>query len=168
MRNLERFPTKTPNSLNSWCKVRNPVRVCLNCLVLKLGGYLPSFRLKNILYRTIGIKIGRDVSIGLEAMFGIFFPELIEVGDGTLIGYRALILEHEFLQKEWRRGPVKIGKNVAIGAYAIVLPGVTIGDGATIGAGSVVTKDVPAGKFVAGSPAKIVRKKAPRILRRQI
>lgn len=158
MRKLEIFKTETPNSLHHWCRVRNPLRIILNYLVLKIGGYLPSFTLKNWLYRRIGIKIGKGVSIGLEAMFGIFFPELFEVGDGTLIGYRALILEHEFLQKEWRKGKVKIGKDVVIGAYAIVLPGVTIGDGATIAAGAVVTKDVPAGAFVTGVPAKVARR----------
>ena len=47
-----------------------------------------------------------------------------------------------------------IGRNVWIGAGAILLPGVTVGDDALIGAGSVVTRDVPAGATVVGSPAR--------------
>ena len=53
--------------------------------------------------------------------------------------------------------PVRIGKNVWIGAGAIVLPGVTIGDHSVIGAGSVVTKDIPAGVIAAGSPCRVIR-----------
>lgn len=53
--------------------------------------------------------------------------------------------------------PVAIGADVWIGGHAIVLPGVTVGDGAVIGAGSVVTRDVAPGETVAGNPAKSLR-----------
>lgn len=52
---------------------------------------------------------------------------------------------------------VKIGSDVWIGAGAIILPAVTVGDGAIIGAGAVITRDVPPYAVVAGVPAKIVR-----------
>lgn len=53
--------------------------------------------------------------------------------------------------------PVKIGKNVWVGAHATILPGVTVGDNAVIAAGAVVTKDVPAFAVVGGVPAKIIK-----------
>ena len=53
--------------------------------------------------------------------------------------------------------PIIVGDNVWIGTRAIILPGVTIGDGAVIGAGAVVTKDVPARSVAAGNPARILR-----------
>jgi acetyltransferase-like isoleucine patch superfamily enzyme len=53
--------------------------------------------------------------------------------------------------------PVIIGDNVWIGAHCLVLPGVTIGDGAVIGAGSIVTRSVPAGAVAYGSPARVAR-----------
>ena len=53
--------------------------------------------------------------------------------------------------------PVRIGNNVWIGAGAVVLPGVTIGDDSVIGAGSIVTKDIPAGVVAVGNPCRVLR-----------
>ena len=53
--------------------------------------------------------------------------------------------------------PVRIGRNVWIGAGAIVLPGVTIGDNAVVGAGSVVTKDIPPNVVAVGNPCRVLR-----------
>ncbi len=53
--------------------------------------------------------------------------------------------------------PVKIGNGVWIGAGAVILPGVTIGDHAVIGAGSVVTKDIPANVVAVGNPCRVMR-----------
>lgn len=58
-----------------------------------------------------------------------------------------------------RKGGVTIGNNVWIGLHALILPGVTIGDGAVVGAGSVVTKSVEPFTIVAGNPAKVIRKR---------
>ncbi|MEE9564563.1 MAG: acyltransferase [Candidatus Hydrothermarchaeaceae archaeon] len=100
------------------------------------------------------MKVGKDVSVGLMAMFDIFFPELIEIGENSVIGYNATILAHEYLVEEWRSGKVKIGKNVMIGANSTVLAGVEIGDGAVVSAASLVNRDVASGAFVGGVPAR--------------
>ena len=52
---------------------------------------------------------------------------------------------------------VRIGSNVWIGAGAVILPGICIGDNSVIGAGSIVTKDVPANVVAAGNPCKVLR-----------
>ena len=87
-------------------------------------------------------------------MFDIFFPELIEIGDNTIIGYNSTILAHEYMVKEWGKGKVKIGRDVTIGANVTVLPGIIIGDGATVSACSLVNKDIPDNSFVGGVPVK--------------
>ena len=53
--------------------------------------------------------------------------------------------------------PVLIGNNVWVGCRAIILKGVTIGEGAVVAAGAVVTKDVPPFTLVAGNPARVIR-----------
>lgn len=50
-----------------------------------------------------------------------------------------------------------IGRNCWIGAGAIILPGVTIGDNTVVGAGSVVTKDLPSGVVAVGNPCRVLR-----------
>lgn len=92
--------------------------------------------------------------------------ESVIIGDNCLIGANAFIADTDFhpvhaAGRSWRRdgvgtAPVAIGKNVFLGANALVLKGVTIGDNAVVGAGSVVTADVPANTVVAGSPARVV------------
>lgn len=53
--------------------------------------------------------------------------------------------------------PVHIGRNCWIGAGAVIMPGVTIGDDTVIGAGSVVTKDIPSGVVAVGNPCRVMR-----------
>jgi acetyltransferase-like isoleucine patch superfamily enzyme len=137
-----------------WSKIRNPLRVALNYVVIRISGFLPSLKIKNALYRSIGIKVGKNVSIGLDVTFDIFFPELIEIGHNSVIGYRSTLLCHEFLVSKWKKGPVKIGNNVLIGANTTVLAGVVIGSGATVSACSLVNGDIPGGALVGGVPAR--------------
>ena len=51
------------------------------------------------------MKVGERVSAGLGATIDIFFPQLISIGDDSIIGYNTVILGHEFLVKELRTGP---------------------------------------------------------------
>ncbi|MEI6157620.1 MAG: acyltransferase [Atribacterota bacterium] len=145
------------NSLYYWWKVKNPLLIILNFLVIFIFRYSPSLRLKNLLYRAIGAKIGKGASLALSVVIDVFFPELIEIGENTILGYNTTILTHEFLIKEFRTGKVKIGKNVLVGAYSLVLAGVEIGDNTTVAAYSLVNKDLPPNAFAAGVPARVIR-----------
>ncbi|MFX4262576.1 acyltransferase [Pelotomaculum propionicicum] len=160
MRRIKKFLSPGPkNSMRYSFKIVSLPRVAFNFLVITLCRYLPFFGMKNFLCRSfLGMKVGRDVSIGLMAMFDIFFPHLISIGDNSIIGYNATVLTHEFRVDEYCKGPVEIGANVLIGSNVTILPGVRIGDGSVVGAGSLVNRDIPPHALAAGVPARIIEK----------
>jgi maltose O-acetyltransferase len=154
---LDRFPTPgARNSLWSWPDAKSPLAVVRNYVAIVLARICPSLRLKNWLLRRIGVTVGEGVSWGLESTPDVFWPERIRVDDDAIIGYDATLLCHEFLHEEYRLGDVVVEEQAMIGAGAVVLPGVTVGEGARVAANSLVAEDVPPGATVAGVPAEVV------------
>lgn len=158
MRRVERFPVSEANSMAYWPRITPLWRVIWNFTLIELSRFIPFLRFKNFLLRLAGVKVAPSASVGLMAMFDILRPDLISIGENTIIGYNATILTHEFLPREYRLGPVEIGSWVLVGANATILPGIKIGDGAVVAAGAVVTRDVPSGALVAGVPARVVKR----------
>lgn len=88
----------------------------------------------------------------------------IYVGDNTMFGPNVTVATagHPIIPDLREQGyqynmPVHIGKNCWIGAGAIILPGITIGDHVVVGAGSIVTKDLPSNVVAVGNPCRILR-----------
>lgn len=88
----------------------------------------------------------------------------IYVGDFTMFGPNVIIATagHPILpelreQVYQYTMPVRIGRNCWIGAGAIIVPGITIGDNVVVGAGSVVTKDLPSNVIAVGNPCRVLR-----------
>lgn len=146
--------TSAHNSLVYWYKTVSAWKAVRNGFIIMVARHVPSLALKRWLYRSMGMKVGEHVSFAWHVTPDLFFPELICVGNNTIIGYNTTILAHEYLLHEWRTGPVQIGADVTIGANCTILPGVVIGDGATISAMSLVNKDVPPGTTVGGIPIR--------------
>jgi len=85
----------------------------------------------------------------------------IQIGQDVAIAYHVTISDtdrHELSGQSDNPAPIIIGNHVWVGARAIILKGVSIGDGAVVAAGAVVTRDVPPKTLVAGVPAKIIRR----------
>lgn len=143
--------------------------------VLELVGWIPSHTIRNTLFRLSGVKIGKGSTIHVGCRF--YQPNNISIGEDTSVGDRSLLdgraklsigshtsiasqvmifnSQHD-INDEWFSpvdGPVHIGNYVFVGPRAIILPGVTIGEGSVVAAGAVVTKDVPEGVIVGGVPA---------------
>jgi acetyltransferase-like isoleucine patch superfamily enzyme len=114
---------------------------------------------------SIGAEILLADGVGLSSTL-ICAATRVEIGEGTMIGGGAMILDTDFHHRNtdgtWGTDPVRvskpihIGKRCFIGARATILKGVTIGDGAVVGAGAVVTRDIPASTVVAGNPARTI------------
>ncbi|NKI23628.1 DapH/DapD/GlmU-related protein [Paenibacillus dendritiformis] len=162
VRDLERHPVEGPNSLWQIYRSVSPWKGVWNFIWVQFARYCPSVRLKRWVYvHLLKMKVGRHTAFGLMAMVDVFFPEYIEVGENTIIGYNTTLLAHEYLTKEYRLGKVCIGSHVMIGANSTILAGVTIGDHAVIAAGTVVHKDVLPGQMVAGNPMRVIREADP-------
>jgi maltose O-acetyltransferase len=122
----------------------------------KLRGYSN----REVLLRR-GLKLGSNVFLGEGVHLDPSHCWLISIGDETRIAKDASIYVHDASTRVHigytRLNPVVIGARVFIGARAVILPGVTVGDEAIIGAGSVVCSDVPARMVVAGNPARAIK-----------
>ncbi|PSO58310.1 MAG: acetyltransferase [Cyanobacteria bacterium QH_9_48_43] len=109
------------------------------------------------------INIQPRVNVGANCQ--VYSKCLVEIGEGTMIAayncvlsggrydYKSEVALAE--QSSYAKGPTIIGKNCWLGAKAVVLDGVSIGDSAVVGAGAVVTKDLPACVVAIGVPATI-------------
>ncbi|MCE7530637.1 DapH/DapD/GlmU-related protein [Polynucleobacter sp. IMCC 29146] len=156
----------------------------LNTLYLAIDLFPPPFR--GVLFHLILKKLGKGCLIDYKTYFR--FPELISIGNFVAVnrgcqfyashlegGGKINIGDHvvfspnvkiytagqfyDSLKLKNRVGSIVINKYAWLGAGAIVLPGVSIGEGAVIGAGSVVTKDIPPYVVAVGNPARIIKKR---------
>jgi len=116
-----------------------------------------------------GAKIGRRVKVSSHT----FICEGVTIEDDVFIGHGVVFINDKYprastaagrpqAEADWVCVPTLVKRGASIGSNATILCGVTIGEEAIVGAGSVVTHDVPAGSIVAGNPARVLRRAAPR------
>ena len=124
------------------------------------------------LYRQMGVNIGEDCVVEMYCYLDDQFPELIFFEDHSGPSRHVIIMCHDdvvaktdhsssaesgFDQRHGYVAPVRLKRYSGIGTASILLPGVTVHEGAAIGAGAVVTKDVPPFSVVAGVPATFIK-----------
>lgn len=120
------------------------------------------------LLRKLGAKVGNGCFIGEYVRVDLNHADLITIEDGVHIAADVRLLCHKkdlsnyligdiYGQQPYKYGAIHLSKNCAIGTGTLIMPGITIGEGAVIGAGSLVTKDIPAWTIATGRPAKVVK-----------
>ena len=133
--------------------------------------YLEPFaprKLRPILIRKMGCHVGKNTFFGDYVRMDTSYANMIYIGDYTHITSGCRLLCHQrdltgycvgdnAADLGYKTGEIHIGKGVMVGMETIIMPGVTIGDGAIIGAGSIVTRDIPAWTIATGRPAKVVK-----------
>ncbi len=111
------------------------------------------------------IQAGKDVNISFASSGGCYIQgeNGISIGDGTIFapGVKIISANHDAgnYSKWIEVQGVSIGKNCWIGANAVILPQVTLGNNVIVGAGAVVTRSFPDNSVLAGVPAKLIRQK---------
>lgn len=120
----------------------------------------------------VSVKLVEDVAtvvVGEGSFLGrgtiLDVAQRVEIGAHTLLAPRVMVVDHthgieggvRIDAQPCRSAPVRIGADVWIGTGAVILPGVSIGDGAVIGAQALVRENVPAGAIAAGVPARVRR-----------
>ncbi len=174
-----RNPRQTLTKVSEWLSARWQLRACqhvgrwtrvIGRLTLENWGtiiigervQIYSHRARTVLT----VRDGGTLRIGDRAFINygtdIAATGAITIGADCLIGTHVSILDNDFHEVTQRDKvpeprPVVIGDHVWIGNRAIIMPGVTIGEGAVVGAGSVVVRDVPARTVAVGNPARIVK-----------
>ena len=92
-----------------------------------------------------GVTIADEVFVGHGVFFtNDLYPHATNP-DGSIKG-----------AADWKCIPTRVGRRASIGSGAVILPGITVGEGSIVGAGAVVTRDVPPYAIVAGNPARAV------------
>lgn len=163
-RRCREHATGGPNAHKGWIRARNhldgpilgPLRILRNYLVIETCKHLPSLSLKRWVFRGLGMRLGRGVTIASGVTLDYFFPELIEIGDNTIVGMDAMVLTHEFLRDGFRSGRVRVGANCLIGARSTILAGVFLAAGTTVSAMSLVNKGTRQGVLVGGVPVRVL------------
>lgn len=124
----------------------------------------PHDKLSIMLHRLRGTKIGKNVYIDKGVYIEGWRPYLVTINDNVEIGPKTIIVAidssyNTTSQKDIpiRYGEVIIKNNAYIGAGAIILPGVTIGEYSIVAAGALVNRDVPPRTVVAGVPARVIK-----------
>lgn len=116
------------------------------------------------------LRIGDAAFLGRGSILDVSLS--LTIGEGTLVAPGCFITDHNHGiapgEAIWKQPsvarPVRIGTNAWLGAKVVVLPGVTIGEGAVIAAGAVVTKDVGANEIVGGVPARRIGNRQARAI----
>ncbi len=116
------------------------------------------------------VEIQKNASVGKNCKISshTFICEGVHIEDNVFVGHNVTFINDKIpravndtgeLQNEedWSVVKTFVRKGASIGSSATIMCGITIGENSVVGAGSVVTKDVPPGKVVAGVPARILR-----------
>lgn len=112
----------------------------------------PPIPFMRLIYLLLGARLGHNTySSGL-----IYDPLFVQIGNDSVIGESALLVPHVIEGTRLAHYPIHIGNHVTIGAHAVVLAGVMIGDDAIVSAGAVVTKGtrIGPGEVWGGIPAR--------------
>lgn len=152
------------------------IRIGPHCRIVSLSRYTALGVTRPTVLRTLTAAAVLELGAGVRVSgASICAARSVRIGSGTFLGSEVLVAdtdfhgieaterEHDGIPPSREGDAVKIGKAVFVGARAIILKGVEIGEGAVIGAGSVVTRSVPPFSIAAGNPCRVIGSVLPHV-----
>lgn len=174
---FERVDMRNPDYQDTWAEIRRSSSLCFcinhtdpmeensRTLVKELVPDMPE---TSHIMPPMQIDMGKNMKVGSHVFINHGLTVMarggIEIGDNVMIGPGASLLtaNHDLYDHQVLLcGKVTIKNNAWIGAKAMILPGVTVGENAIVAGGAVVTKDVEPNTVVGGNPAKILKRLEP-------
>lgn len=168
------FPEEEYGNVTPWQVVKRTCKTQRDAFLLRhvmnsafLSPLLPR-KVRPWVLRKIGCHVGKDVFIGSQVWIDAGHADMIYIEDHAHVTARTVLLCHkhdlsnyyvgdDYAKLPYMTGEIHLGRGCSTGTDTIIMPGVSIGEGAVIGAGSLVTKDIPAWTIAVGRPAKVVK-----------
>ena len=127
------------------------IRDHVNLYKCKVG---KNCKIESFVYIEEGVVIGDNCKIKPF----VFIPTGVTIGNGVFIGPNVTFTNDKYPKTAgaWTQVNTLVKSGASLGANCVILPGVTVGQGALIGSGAVASKDVPDRAIVIGNPAKII------------
>ena len=157
-----------------WSVVKRVLKTYRDSFLMKyvmnswlLSPFLPR-KVRPWVLKKVGCHVGKDIFVGDNVRIDTGHADLIYIDAHAHVTGGCRLLCHQrnlryyckgddAAKLPYKLGEIHIGKGVMIGMESLIMPGVTIGDGAIVGAFSLVTKDIPAWTIATGRPAKVVK-----------
>ncbi|CAK7049102.1 MAG: 2,3,4,5-tetrahydropyridine-2,6-dicarboxylate N-acetyltransferase [Parabacteroides distasonis] len=168
------YSEKEYGQVSLWQVIKRILKTYKDAFLLKFGmeswllsPLLPR-KIRPAILRSIGCHIGVDVFVGDHVKIDSGHADLIVLEDHVHIAGGCRLLCHQrdlsnycvgddYAKLGYRLATIHLKKGCLIGMESIVLPGVTVGEGAIVGAGSLVTKNIPDWTIATGRPAKVIK-----------
>ena len=141
------------------------LKVVMNSVLLEP---LAPRKIRPWVLRKIGCQIGKGVFIGSQVYVDPGYAQLITIEDNVHVTARCLLLCHErdllhyyhgedASKLKYKVSGIILRNGCMIGMNSMIMPGVTVGEGAIVGACSLITKDIPPYTVATGRPARVIR-----------
>lgn len=134
-----RYNNKFPYNLHFTSRIRSPKNI----------------KIRNNESKSLYRCFSESPGVYIQALNEVYLNSCLNIAPGVKIissNHNPINLDEHLITK-----PIKLGRNVWLGANVIILPGVEIGDNVTIGAGSVVTKSIESNSIAVGNPCKVIK-----------
>jgi len=147
------------NAGNDWWRARNIFRIFWNGIIIEFTRILNPSWFKNLLYKIVGMKIGKNVKVGKGVVFDHIYCDTISIEDDVEVGDYAYFDGHEYTISQTLFGKILLKRGCRIGKYSYVRIGTIVGENSIIEPNSMAQRIIPPNEIWGGMPfAKFIKK----------